>query len=466
MQKTTILVIEDEKEYRDIYIKWLSHKGYEVEFAQNEEEAVEILKDRRVSIVLLDLRLPPLMTSKAGLSLIPKIISSNPLAKIIVTTGSNTENTAIEAIERGAYDFFEKGDSLSKLLIIIERAEKTYRLENQIYSTKDNAKAMYSFDGIIGKSSIMQKLFNVIRDISESDANVLLLGATGTGKDLVAQTIHYNSRRSGNPFIRVTPAAIPYTLLEAELFGYKKGSFTGAEGDRIGRFQTADKGSIFLDEIGDIPGNIQVKLLRVIQEKSFERLGDNRTINVDVRVLAATNRNINAMLREGSFREDLYYRLNTVTINLPALKDRKDDIPLLADYFIKEFCEANGKPLKRLSQTVLDAFMLYDWPGNIRELKNVIERSFIFSKGDIINIEDLPIDIISEQHIKEDRNQGLREKLQHIEKMLILEKLRRANYNQSKAAKLLKISEKNLRDRMKKYNIPSAKNKKFDINVE
>ncbi len=457
MQRTSILVVEDEKEYRDIYTKWLSHKGYDVELAKNEEEAVGKLKTGCTGIVLLDLRLPPLNTSKAGLSLIPRIISSNPLAKIIVTTGSDTENTAIEAIEKGAYDFFEKGDSLSKLLIIIERAEKTYRLESHIHSAKEDSKRLYSFDGIIGRSSRMQKLFHVIKNISDSDANILLLGATGTGKDLVAQTIHYNSKRAMRPFIRVTPAAIPYSLLESELFGYKKGSFTGADEDRIGRFQAADKGTVFLDEIGDLPGNVQVKLLRAIQEKSFERLGDNKTINVDVRIMAATNRDLNAMIKEGSFREDLFYRLNTVTIEMPSLKDRKDDIPLLADYFIKQYCEANGKPIKRLSDTVLDAFMLYDWPGNIRELKNAIERSFIFSKGDIINIEDLPINIISDQHIEEDRSQGLKEKIRHIEKMLILENLRISNYNQTKAARLLKISEKNLRDRMKKYGIPSAK---------
>lgn len=458
MPETNILIIEDEKEYRDIYTKWLSKKGYSVELAQDEEEALQIINKKPIGLVLLDLRLPPLMTSKVGLSLIPNILSSNPLSKIIVTTGSDTENTAIEAIKRGAYDFFEKGDSLSKLLIIIERAEKTYRLETQIYDTHEDIKHRYSLDGIIGKSEAMQKLFYIIKNISNTDINILLLGETGTGKDLIAQTIHYNSDRNDQPFIRVTPAAIPYSLMEAELFGYKKGSFTGADEDRIGKFQAAHKGTIFLDEIGDLPINVQVKLLRVIQEKSFERLGDNKTINIDIRIISATNKNLNNLIKEEKFREDLYYRLNSVTLNLPGLKERKEDIPLLADYFIKLYCESNGKPIKRLSQTVLEAFLLYDWPGNVREMKNIIERAIIFSKSDIINIEDLPIDIFSDKARKEEAR-GLKDKLQNIEKMLILEKLRNADYNQSKAAKQLKISEKNLRDRMKKYRIPSASQK-------
>lgn len=457
MKKSSILIVEDEKEYRDIYIKWLSKKGYEVELAQNEQEALPIIKTKTIALVLLDLRLPPLMTSEVGLSLIPKIISHNPLTKIIVTSGSDTENTAIESIKRGAYDFFEKGDSLSKLIITIERAFKTYRLESQIYSSYIELKQKYSFDGIIGKSKAMQNIFSLLKDVADSDTNVLLLGDTGTGKDLIAQTIHYNSKRSSFPFISITPAAIPQSLLESELFGYKKGSFTGADHDRTGKFQEADQGTIFLDEIGDLPYDLQVKLLRVMQDKSFERLGDNKTINVDIRILSATNRDLLKLVKDGHFREDLFYRINTVIIELPRLRDRKEDIPLLSDHFIQQLCEANSKPLKRLSQTVLESFILYDWPGNIRELKNVIERAIIFSKGDIINIDDIPIDVISDTREQEEKTQGLREKLNHIEKMMVLDKLRKAGYNQSKAARMLKISEKNLRDRMKKFQIPSNK---------
>jgi two-component system response regulator HydG len=363
--------------------------------------------------------------------------------------------TAVEALRAGAFDYLTKPLDIEELKILVEKALEHYHLREENLTLKERLGDRFDFSKIIGKSTKMKELFELLSQVAPTDATVLILGESGTGKELVANALHHNSARSGAPFIKVACAALPETLLESELFGHERGAFTGAVARREGRFQAAHGGSIFLDEVGEMSAATQAKLLRVLQEKEFEPLGSSRTIKVDVRVIAATNKDLAGEVREGRFREDLYYRLNVVPVLLPPLRERKEDIPALALHFFSIYREKNRKELKEISGKALDLFIRYDWPGNIRELENCIERSVIMARGEVVAPADLPPHIQALAQEKQDQNisfpAGI--SLAEVEKALILKTLEDTGGNRSRAAEILGINRRTLQIKLKEYGV-------------
>jgi len=453
MQETRILVMDDEAQERNRIVTFLADRKFEVLGVGSVAEAMETIKRERFDLFLTDCNIPgvdALRTSGEARKL-------NPDMAVIIMTSFGTIETAVKAIKAGAYDYLPKPIDLEQLALLVERISERQNLIRENSELKEQLRERYKFDEIVSTSHAMEEALNLAGRVAASNAMVLLRGESGTGKELVAKAIHYHSPRASFPLIKVNCAALPEALLESELFGHEKGAFTGASAKRIGRFEAADRGTIFLDEIGELTPGMQVKLLRVLQEREFERIGGNQTIKVDVRVITATNRDIEKDIREGKFREDLYYRLNVVSVVIPPLRDRKEDIPALMEHFIKKYAEENKKAISGVAAEARDLLMRYAYPGNVRELENFIERAVVLAKRGTITSADLPLHLQgagNDDPVPAVPLQGqLNETLDTVERGLILDALKGSNGVQTRAAERLGISERVLRYKLKKYKI-------------
>lgn len=454
----TILIIDDEKNMRWALEKGLGQAGYRTVSAPDGPGGLESVASESPDIVLLDLKMPG-MDGLDVLRLIKELRADLP---VIIITAHGSVATAIEAMRAGAYDYVSKPFNLEEIQISIEKALEVRSLTEEVAKLRSEVEQKYSFQNIIGKSPKMQAVFDLIDRVAATSASVLIFGESGTGKELAAKAIHYLSPRRHRPYIQVNCSALPETLLESELFGHEKGAFTGAVARRLGRFELADKGTLFLDEIGELTPPVQVKLLRVLQEKSFERVGGGETIRADVRIITATNRDLNQAMAEGKFREDLFYRLNVVPITLPPLRERSEDIPLLAEHFLKKY-EFSGRPgakPKTLTAEAVRRLAEYRWPGNVRELENAIERAVIISRGDRITVDDLPRELqpYSPQPLRRAAFKlpegGVN--LEEVERDLIRQALERTGGNQTQAARLLGITRHTLLYRIDKYGLKGS----------
>jgi two-component system response regulator HydG len=376
-EKPRILVVDDEESHRIMLRTVLKAEGYQVAEAADGTEAVRAVEQEPFDLILLDIR----MTTMDGIEALTEIRRISPLVPVLIMTAYASVKTAVEALKAGAFEYLTKPLDIEELKILIEKALELYQLRAENIALKERLGDRFDFAKIIGRSPKMKEVFDTLSLVAPTDATVLILGESGTGKELVANSIHHNSPRASQPFIKVSCAALPETLLEGELFGHEKGAFTGAIARREGRFQLAHRGTIFLDEVGEMSMTTQTKLLRVLQEKEFEPLGSTRTVKVDVRVIAASNKDLEREVKEGRFREDLFYRLNVVPVSLPALRERKEDIPALAIHFFAVYRDKNKKETKDISRKAMDLLMRYDWPGNIRELENCVERAVILARG-------------------------------------------------------------------------------------
>ncbi|MGD2011944.1 MAG: sigma-54 dependent transcriptional regulator [Desulfobacterales bacterium] len=452
----TVLIVDDEKNYTRILGAVLEEEGFEIFTANSGPEALEILEGSDVDLVLTDMKMP-LMD---GIQLLEKIKTRDSELPVIMMTAHGTVDKAVEAMQKGAYSYILKPFDNDRLIIYVRKAVAMFRVIKENRDLRNAVSSQYSFGNIIGKSKVMQQVFDTIRKVAPSNATVLIEGESGTGKELVAKSIHFNSPRREKPFVAVNCSALAETLLESELFGHEKGAFTGAVSMRKGRFELADTGTLFLDEIGDMSTGLQVKLLRVLQEKVFERVGGTKPIAVNIRVIAATNRNLKEEMKKGRFREDLYYRLNVVHIALPSLKQRQQDIRLLLNHFIKKYADErkHSVSVTGIDPDVERLFYEYSWPGNVRELENLIERLMIMSPGGVISPADLPKSFKETAHddlyiesVPADAK--LYDTLTMIEKTMILRALKKTGYIQSRAAELLGIGKSGLNQKIKKYNL-------------
>lgn len=463
-----ILIVDDEPNMRTILRGILSREGHEITEAADGQEAIKKLRETGgdFHVILTDLRMP----NVDGMELLEHVVEHYPGREVLMITAHGTVDTAVEAMKVGAFDFVTKPFDAAELRTMITKALAQARGEmDALEKVLDGATTADSSFGMIGRSTAMQKVFGILRKVVDSPTTVLITGESGTGKELVASALHNDSCRSERPFIRLNCAAIPPTLIESELFGHERGSFTGAIASKPGRFELADKGTLFLDEVGEIPPEMQVKLLRVLQESSFERIGGIRTIDVDVRLVAATNRDLAIEVEQGRFREDLYYRLNVVPIQLPALRERPEDIPLLIVEMLQRYNQRLGRSVRGLSPEATLAFGSYAWPGNVRELENVLERLVLFSEGDEIPVDLLPDEMksgtISAPGVaamaRLDRGltgrismkELVKETTAQVERKLIAQALEQTNGNVTRASQLLMISRKSLQNKMKEFNL-------------
>ncbi|MBD3180656.1 response regulator [Candidatus Poribacteria bacterium] len=449
-----ILVVDDLLGPRKVLQQKLSKSGYNVVEAGNEEEAVEHLKSKSFDLVLTDVRMNK---RDSGLDVLRVAKEENQDTPVILMTAYGTVRQAVQAIHEGAEDYIEKPFELDELMIKIDKALQKGHLIRENRFLRKELHLDGQFSDIIGKSDKLQKVLDVVRKVSKTDAAVLIRGESGTGKDLIAQAIHNNSPRSEKPFVRAECAVYAEGLLESELFGHEKGAFTSADRSRTGRFEIADGGTLFLDEIGEIKPSTQLKLLRVLQEKSFERVGGTKHIKVDVRIIAATNKNLEEAIQKGAFREDLYYRINVVPIYIPPLRERKEDIPILVEHFIKKFASKVGNRVKSISDEAIDFLVSYNWRGNVRELENAIERAMVLTDGEVILPEHLPLPpgmgISQSEKMSLPKTGSLPEKTDEFERQLILEALEQNKWVRTKAAAALKIPRATLNYKMEKHNI-------------
>ena len=441
-----ILIVDDEKGILDALSAVLDDEGYTVSTAENGSEALKKIKDDTPSVILLDVWLPDI----DGLEILREIRSAYPGVAVIVMSGHGTIETAVRATKLGAYDYIEKPLSMERVHLIVKHAIEQQRLELENVQLKGRIEKWYE---IIGESPSMRSLKEQIMVVGRSNSRVLITGENGTGKELIARSVHRASQRANKPFIAVNCAAIPETLIESELFGHEKGAFTGAVSVQRGKFEIADSGTLFLDEIGDMSLNTQAKVLRVLQEQEFQRVGGTRNIRVDVRLITATNKNLSDEIKKGAFREDLFYRINVIILNAPPLRERKEDIPLLAEHFLNEVIREQGLKDKRLTDQSIELMKGYDWPGNVRELRNLMERVAIMTAGDRINPADLSIIAgDQQQNVSTLINAGsgsLKDARAGFERYFILEKLRENKWNITKTAEDLKIERSNLHRKIK-----------------
>jgi DNA-binding NtrC family response regulator len=447
MNSTHILIVEDERNQRVLLKKILEKGGYAVDTVDTGHGAIEAFGERDYDCVLLDQRLPDMN----GLEILERIKATNPVIPVIIITAYANVTDAVKAMKRGAFHYLTKPVSTDELMIIISKAVETVALKRENIELRKSLEEKYRYDKIIYASPRMEQVMSFVLRAARSDANVLITGESGTGKELVAGAIHHLSNRRGKNFVTAHLAALPETLIETELFGHERGAFTGADKRRIGKFEFASQGTIFLDEIGELPQSIQIKLLRIIQEKRIVRLGSNEELTVDTRLICATNKVLEEAVKQGAFREDLYYRLNVIQIHVPPLRERKEDIPLLIDHFMRIHAEKNRKKIKGITADVMKHLMKYHFPGNIRELENIIERAIVFARREHISIEDIPVVLFSKT--KEPVTGGLEEMVGRIEKQMITEALTKNSGNKSKAAVDLGVSERVLRYKIKKYTI-------------
>ncbi len=482
-----ILVIEDDETVRDVLHSFLREKGYEVTIAHNGEAGRDLVRAEKYDIVLTDLVMPGI----TGMDILKEVATSRINTPVIVMTAFGTVQTAVEAMRHGAFDYITKPFNLDELMIILDKALSHSQLQKENVMLKMQLKKKYNFKGLIGDSPRMQLVYELIEKIADTDSTVLITGESGTGKELIAKTIHYNNTsRAGGPFVPINCAAIPRDLLESELFGHEKGAFTGAVNTRLGRFELAQGGTLFLDEVGELDPSLQVKLLRVLQEREFERVGGMKTIKVDVRILAATNKDLDQATKEGKFREDLFYRLNVIPLHLPPLRSRLEDIPLLTAFFVQEFCRKKKREPFSFSSEASECLLKYRWPGNVRELENFIERLSILTSGSVVNITDLPekfrqnafgdlepahdaMPAPSQQkesgtasssggssgslEVALGDGVNLNEMVSSMERRLIMKALEQANGVRSRAAQLLGLNRTTLLEKMKKMKIELQK---------
>ncbi len=470
MNPARILIADDEDSLRWVLEKGLRQAGYEVDAAKDGQGALRAFEAEPYDLVFLDVRMPGL----DGLTALGKLREIRPDANVIVMTAHGTMETAIQAMQRGAYDYLAKPFDLDEVLLLTERALEARRLTQEVARLRRGLQEVKEFSALIGRHPRMQEVYKAIGRIAGSDVTVLLRGESGTGKELVARAIHHYSRRSGRAFVAVSCAAIPATLLESEMFGHERGAFTDAKERRLGKFELAQGGTLYLDEIGDMPVELQTKLLRALQERAIERVGGQESIRVDVRVLAATNRDLDTAIRQGAFREDLYYRLNVVTLNLPPLRERRRDVPLLVEHFLAKYAETLGE--RGVAPDALDRLVGHEWPGNVRELENVIQRAMVMAQNGVILPEHLPIGPVSaaasvavdatlEEIIERkllECVRGLRERASAnlydliiglVEKPLLRAVLRETVGNQVRAAQILGINRNTLRKKLTEHGI-------------
>jgi two-component system NtrC family response regulator len=450
----TLLIVDDEKNYLVVLEALLGPEGYEIVTADSARAALRLIKEGDIDLVLTDMKMPGM----SGMELLDEAKKVKPEVPVIMMTAYGTIEMAVEAMKKRAFDYITKPFQNEELKLTIRKALENYRLikENRLLSQALSDR--YKYGNIIGKSKPMLEIYDLIDKVAQSKASVLITGPSGTGKELIAKAIHYNSPRRERPFISVNCGALTETLLESELFGHERGAFTGAVALKKGRFELADEGTLFLDEVGEMPPPLQVKLLRVLQEMEFERVGGTKTITVDVRVISASNRNLKEDVANGLFREDLYYRLNVIHLEVPPLKERIEDIRLLVNHFIEKYRKDQGKEKIELSPEAWKPIYNYSWPGNVRELENVIERAVVLNSGGKISKEDLPSEISSEREevsIEGFLPQGakLQKTLEDIEEQLIRRALSQSNNVQSHAAEMLGITKSLMQHKMKKYNI-------------
>ena len=455
----TILIVDDEKNYLTILSAVLEDEGFEVLTALGGREALEVHKTSDLDLIVTDMKMPGM----DGIELLEHIKSVDPDLPIIMMTAHGTIDKAVEAMQKGAYSYILKPFDNERLIIYVTKAISMYQVVKENRRLRDAVESQYRFGNIIGKSKKMRDIFDTIKKVAPSGATVLIEGESGTGKELVARSVHFNGPRREKPFVAVNCSALAENLLESELFGHERGAFTGAVATKKGRFELADGGTLFLDEIGELSHNLQVKLLRVLQEKVFERVGGVRTISVDIRILVATNKDLQQEMQEGRFREDLYYRLNVVHIVLPPLKVRQEDIRILVNHFIKKYASErkSAVPVTGVDQEVDRLFYDYSWPGNIRELENVIERVMILCPGEIIKVSDLPKgfkdNVYNTLHLEGiPADAKLYDTLAVIEKTMIERALKITNNIQSHAADLLGIGKSGLNQKIKKYNLDAG----------
>lgn len=452
MDKGYILVVEDDPLQRKLIKENLEQEGHTVFETASGEEASEIIADQPIDIAIVDYKLD----GETGIDVIQKVLEQNPLiTPIVVTAYGNVEN-AVEALKKGAYDYIVKPIDFKKFLMVIERAQERQKLKKEVSLLRSSLEDKFSTKNFIFSSDEMNEVALLTAKASKTDATVLLSGETGTGKDLVAKTIHYSSPRKNRSYLAVNIPSLPETLVESELFGSEKGAFTGAYERKIGKFEAASGGTLYLDEIGDLPHQLQVKLLRFLQEREFYRLGSSQPIKSDVRIIAATNRDLEKMMKEEKFRADLYYRLNVIPIHVPPLRKRKQDVPPLVDHFIHKYGEKEGKKIVGISSEAMNMLVQYKFPGNIRELENVIERAVVFCETDTITSTDLPV------FLREKKEEALMEsdltltsKVQKLEMMEIMRALQENNGVKSRAARALGITERMLGYKIKNYNLSS-----------
>ncbi|MBN2354573.1 sigma-54-dependent Fis family transcriptional regulator [candidate division KSB1 bacterium] len=443
----TILIVDDEAAQRTALAGFLTKKGYTVLQSDSAEAALARIQAETIDVVLSDWRMPGM----DGTQLLSAVKELNPDLDVIIMTAYGTLEVAVEAMKEGALDFVSKPIDLAQMELVLAKALERKQLIAENERLRHLIGERLRFGGIITQSESMQKALSVASRAAASRTTVLILGESGTGKELVAKAIHLASPRAQKPFIAVNVAALPETLAESELFGHEKGAFTGADKMRQGRFEAADGGTLFIDEVGDIPPAVQAKLLRVLQERQLERLGASQPIPVDVRLITATNRPLETMIKEKTFREDLYYRLNVVRVELPPLRQRKKDIPLLAEHFLKMFASENEKRMKGFTREAMDFLIKYDFPGNVRELQHLVEQAVVLSRDEWIGAGDLPLSTTLEDAPETDQNRSFTERVEAFEKRLIVEALQNADGVQSRAARALGMSERHLRYKLKKY---------------
>ena len=450
-----ILIVDDEEVLQDVLTSLLRKEGYSVLNALNGQEALGLLQREEVDLVLLDLMLPDI----SGQEVLKRIHAEDSEQVVIVITAYSSIESAIEAMREGAFHYIPKPFKNEEVLLTIKQGLERRRLAFENRALKEQLRQRYAFDNIIGKSKPMQMVFDLIRLAAPAKSNILILGDSGTGKELVAKAIHHHSRRADGPFVTVNSGSMPADLLESNLFGHVKGAFTGAIASKKGLFEVADCGSIFFDEIGAIPIDTQGKLLRVIQEKEFMRLGGLETIKADVRIIAATNADLEAAVQRGAFREDLYYRLNVITIQLPTLRQRPEDIPLLTRHFLEHYANENDKPLDRITPGAMERLMDYRWPGNVRELENVVERAVVLSTGDAMDVDLLPPTVrqpdavASPQLTLTGNGQSFKEAVSAYERQLIVQALQASGGVQKRAAEMLRVKPTTLHEMMKRLEI-------------
>ena len=443
MSSAKILIVDDELIMRESLAGWLQRDGHVVETAPSGEEALEKLKDSHFDIMLVDIK----MEGISGLDVLERVKESDPDVAVVMITAYGSIPTAIQAMKNGAYDYMLKPFDPNELGVLIEKITRYQEQEREMLFLREEQKERTRFESMIGQSKPMQDIFDLICDVAPMDSTVLITGETGTGKGLAAKAIHTNSPRCNGPFVTVNCGAIPEHLMETELFGHQKGAFTDARETKKGRLELAHAGTIFLDEVGEISMRMQIDLLRVLEDRVFYRVGGTQPLEVDFRVIAATNRKLEKAIKEGSFREDLFYRLNVVSMKMPSLGQRKEDIPLLAEHFLQRFVQETNKPIDKISREAMDEMMLYDWPGNVRELENAMERAVVVGKSREILPEDLPI--LCHEPLHSPRNNSLRE----VEKNHILQILTDYDWNIARSAKVLGIDRSTLYSKIKRYGI-------------
>ena len=450
----TILIVDDEKNYLVVLEALLGPEGYEILTADNARNAIRLIEESELDLVITDIKMPGI----SGMELLEEAKKIAPDLPIIMMTAYGTIEMAVEAMKKQAYDYITKPFQNEELKLTVKKALENYRLIKENRFLSEALSDRYGYGNIIGKSKPMLEIYDLIRKVAQSKASVLIAGASGTGKELIAKAIHYDSSRKDRPFVSVNCGALTETLLESELFGHEKGAFTGAVAMKKGRFELADGGTLFLDEVGEMPPALQVKLLRVLQEMEFERVGGTKTIQVDVRVLSASNKNLKEEVVEGRFREDLFYRLNVINIEVPPLRERVEDIRLLVNHFVQKYGQDESKDKIQLSAGAWKALYSYGWPGNVRELENAIERAVVLSSDGQIALEDLPIELSGKQEALDVERfiplgAPLQTTLEQIEEKLVRRALKQCNNIQSHAAEMLGITKSLIQHKMKKYNI-------------